>query len=88
MLSPWSLCNKSDVLNIEIYNARDDTLTELDPAQDEFENLPPPARDVARLYEAFAAARDGKDVWYPDFDYGVKKHELIDAIYKENESRI
>jgi hypothetical protein len=41
---------------------------------------------VARLYEAFAEARAGKeDSWYPDFEYGVKKHELIDAMYREND---
>lgn len=84
MVNTWSLNKDSIHLKVEVYNAQTDTVTELDVVEDEFEKLPEKARNMARLYEAFAAARAGEDVWYPDFEYGVKKHELIDAMYKEN----
>lgn len=85
MVNTWSLNRDADHLKVEVYNAQTDTLTELDVVEDEFEKLPETARNMARLYEAFASARAGDDVWYPDFDYGVKKHQLIDAMYKEND---
>lgn len=84
MVNTWSLNRDADHLKVEVYNAQTDTLTELDVVEDEFEKLPETARNMARLYEAFASSRAGDDVWYPDFDYGVEKHELIDAMYKEN----
>lgn len=86
MCNTWSLNYGPDLLEVEIYDARTDTLTQLPTAEDDFAHLPTQARNVARLYEAFAEARAGKeDSWYPDFEYGVKKHELIDAMYREND---
>jgi hypothetical protein len=85
MCNTWSLNYGPDILKVEVYDAKADTLTQLPTVEDDFAHLPAPARNVARLYEAFAMAKAGhKDNWYPDFDYGVKKHELIDAMYKEN----
>ena len=83
-LNTWSLNNGPDLLKVEVYDAREDTLTELEHVEDNFKSLPTPARNMSRLYEAFATARAGRDAWYPDFEYGVKKHELIEAMYKEN----
>jgi hypothetical protein len=40
---------------------------------DEFEHQPIPARNIARLYETVAE----KGQWYPDFEYALKKDELI-----------
>lgn len=86
MCNTWSLNYEPDLLDVEIYDARTDTLTQLPTVEDDFSHLPAPARNVARLYEAFAKAKAGQaDSWYPDFEYGVKKHELIDAMYKEND---
>jgi hypothetical protein len=85
MCNTWSLNYGPDLLKVEIYDAKADTLTQLPTVKDEFAHLPAPARNVARLYEAFAMAKAGhEDSWYPDFEYGVKKHELIDAMYAEN----
>ena len=56
-------------------------------AVDEWKDLPLPARNIARLYEAFADGRDGKDgkeEWYPDLEHALGTHELIEAMYKEN----
>ena len=86
MCNTWSLNYGPDLLEVEIYDARTDTLTQLPTVEDDFAHLPTPARNMARLYEAFADSRAGNaDSWYPDFEYGVKKHELIDAMYKEND---
>jgi hypothetical protein len=85
MCNTWSLNYGPDLLEVEIYDARTDKLTQLPTVEDGFAHLPAPARNVARLYEAFAEAKAGQaDSWYPDFEYGMKKHELIDAMYREN----
>jgi predicted dehydrogenase len=85
MCNTWSLNYGQDLLEVEVYHARTDTLQQLPTVEDDFAHLPAPARNVARLYEAFAKSKGGhENSWYPDFDYGVKKHELIDAMYREN----
>ncbi len=84
MLNTWSLNYGPDKLKVEIHNARQGTLTELSPVPDEFQNLPIQARNMARLYEAFAISRGGGDAWYPDLNYGAKKHALLEDMYKEN----
>jgi hypothetical protein len=85
MCNTWSLNQGPDLLKVEIYDPKTDILTEIPTVEDNFAHLPEPARNMARLYEAFALAKAGdKDSWYPDFDYGVKKHELLDTMYREN----
>jgi hypothetical protein len=86
MNNTWSLNHGPDLLEVEIYDARTHTLTQLPTVEDNFSHLPTPARNMARLYEAFAQAKAGDETsWYPDFEYGLQKHELIDAMYKEND---
>ncbi|KAF2500754.1 NAD-P-binding protein [Lophium mytilinum] len=72
---------------IEICKAEDGAVVEVELGADEFGHLPEPARNIARLYEAFAAGlgeRNEKRKWYPDFEYALKTHELIEGMYKEN----
>lgn len=45
---------------------------------------PVPAKNVARLYAKFAEGRAGE---YPDWEWAVKRHMLIDEIYKKNAAR-
>ena len=86
MCNTWSLNYGQELLEVEIYDARTDTLTQMPTVEDDFAHLPAPARNMARLYEAFAKAKAGQaDSWYPDFEYGVTKHELINAMYREND---
>lgn len=83
MVNTWSLNHGKDLLRVQVYNAATDALTDVEPVADDFAHLPTPARNVARLYEAFAAKDE--NVWYPDFEYGVKKHEILEAMFREND---
>jgi predicted dehydrogenase len=47
------------------------------PEEDEFDKLPIPARNIARVYDAFR-----KGEWFPDFDHGLKRHRMIDRMWK------
>lgn len=48
--------------------------------ENEYSDLPVPARNVARLYDLFAK-RDQKRL-YPDFDDAVLRHTELDAIFQ------
>ena len=82
MLNTWSLNARPDQLIVEVYDVESDTITPVDVAEDSFEDLPLPARNIAHLYEAFASTSgDGEQHWYPDFQYALKQHERIDKMY-------
>ncbi|KAF2813917.1 NAD-P-binding protein [Mytilinidion resinicola] len=77
----------SNDFKVEICKAEDGAVVEVDLGTDDFGHLPEAARNIARLYEAFAAGVDEKNekrVWYPDFEYALKTHELIEGMYREN----
>ena len=46
------------------------------------DDLPVRAQNIARQYEAFR-----KGEWYPDFAWAVKRHELIDEMWKQYDAR-
>ncbi|RFU30915.1 hypothetical protein B7463_g5430, partial [Scytalidium lignicola] len=83
----WLLSGGSAKLVFEICKADDGEVVQLDLGQDEFEHLPLYSRNIARLYEAFAEGLDEKGEkkkWYPDFERALKRHKLLDQMYKEN----
>ncbi|KAI9737339.1 MAG: hypothetical protein M1834_009493 [Cirrosporium novae-zelandiae] len=85
--STWSLNVGAEDVRLEIWKADQGEVVEVDVGADEFEDLPLRARNIAKVYEAFAAGIDGegkKREWYPDFEYGLKRHELIETMYREN----
>ena len=45
------------------------------------ESLPTPARNVARMYEAYA---NGESI--PNFEAALKRHRLLEAVYKSSEA--
>ena len=55
-------------------------------------DLPRPARNIAGIYEAFAedwddgekSGEEKKKAWYPDFEYALGRHEMLDEMYKKN----
>ena len=53
--------------------------------QDDLERLPVKARNIARLYEAFAEEKEGDKRWYPEFECALKRHELIESVCKESD---
>jgi hypothetical protein len=82
---PWSFNNDSAQLSVAVHDLETRETVELDSVKDELEHLPEPARNVARLYEAYASARAGDESsWYPDFDYALKRHEMLEEMYEEN----
>ncbi|KAF7596211.1 hypothetical protein BBP40_002743 [Aspergillus hancockii] len=65
-------------IKVEIAKYETGTVEELTPELDEWDELPIPAHNIARLYEAYR-----KNEWYPTFDWALKRHEAIDGIWKQ-----
>ncbi|KAH8680641.1 hypothetical protein BX600DRAFT_444842 [Xylariales sp. PMI_506] len=65
--------------SFKVYDNRTDEVVDVTPLADEWDALPPPAQNTARVYEAFA---DGKTDGFPDWDLAVRRHKLIDEIYQ------
>lgn len=53
--------------------------------QDEWDKLPGPVGNVARLYEAFA---DGKTAEYPDWEETTIRHRLVEELYRREAERM
>lgn len=85
----WSVHHGAviDVWEAKIWREQDGEWVEIKPDPDEFEHLPIPARNIARLYEAFAAGLDEqkeKRRWYPDFEHALRTHLLLDDMLRKN----
>ncbi|EPE25344.1 NAD(P)-binding Rossmann-fold containing protein [Glarea lozoyensis ATCC 20868] len=52
----------------EVWDARD---------EGEFGGLPQPARNIGRIYEAFARGE-----WVPDWEWAVKRHEVVEGLWR------
>lgn len=65
-------------IKIELFQTDSGEVKEVSPDVDEWDSLPVPAQNIARLYEAYRAGD-----WYPTFDWGVQRHEVLDAIWRQ-----
>jgi predicted dehydrogenase len=65
-------------IKVEIAKNDTGTVEELTSETDEWDELPIPAQNISRLYEAYR-----KNEWYPTFDWALKRHETIDGIWKQ-----
>ncbi|KAB8221555.1 hypothetical protein BDV33DRAFT_76505 [Aspergillus novoparasiticus] len=65
-------------IKLEIARNETNTVEEILPETDEWDELPIPAQNIARLYEAYR-----KNEWHPTFDWALKRHEALDKIWKE-----
>ncbi|KAF2101324.1 NAD(P)-binding protein [Rhizodiscina lignyota] len=68
-------------LTVKIYDNKTDDVETVDVAgldRGLCADLTPEARDVGRLYEAYALGKD-----YGDWELAVRRHELVEQIYRE-----
>jgi predicted dehydrogenase len=63
---------------LELYDTANDKVQELVPDKDEWSELPLPAQNIARLFEAYR-----KGEWYPDFEHAVKMHGNVEKLWKD-----
>ena len=68
-----------DGMKIELQEGEGEKVEVVEIGGDKFDEYPHPARNVARVYEAFA-----KGDINCSFEDAVERHALIEAMYKEN----
>lgn len=67
---------------IEVVDAATGVVELVKADTDEWDALPLPAQNIARLYEAYRLKE-----WYPNFDWAVKRHKMIDELFKSFDAR-
>jgi predicted dehydrogenase len=75
--SSWSLNVGREDTKIEVFDRATGKVTEVKPERDEWDELPVPAHNIARLYEAIR-----KGEWVPDFEWAVKRHEILEEMWR------
>lgn len=76
--SSWSLNVGRDDTKVEWFDRERGAVVEVKAGEDEWDELPGPARNIARVYEAY---REGE--WVPDFEWGVKRHVMLEEMWKK-----
>jgi len=73
----------SDDAKITFAATGSEEVEDVEVGKDEWESLAMPGRNIARLYEAFAAGKKGdEDGAYRDFEYAVERHKMIEKMYE------
>lgn len=82
------LTGPSDSLNVgrvdtkvELFDAQTGKIEVVVPEQSPLDELPLLAHNIARMYEAYL-----KGEWYPDFEWAVKRHEMIERMWEQYDS--
>jgi predicted dehydrogenase len=75
--SSWSLNVGREDTKVEWFDRERGTVEELKGDVDELDELPVPARNIARVYEAYR-----KGDWVPDFEWGVKRHTMLEEMWR------
>lgn len=75
--SSWTLNVGSPRTKIELFDAATGVVEIIAIEKDQWDSLLIPAQNIARLYEAYRLKK-----WYPDFNWAVKRHEVIDTLFK------
>ncbi|KAF2687884.1 NAD(P)-binding protein [Lentithecium fluviatile CBS 122367] len=72
-------------VKIEVFEQASGKVEEVAVDKDEFskEDMPLYARNIARLYEAFADGKKGEDQGVLDWEDALKRHQFVDEVYKK-----
>lgn len=73
----WSLNVGRPATKLELYDANTGILENVLVEKDQWDELPYMAHNIARLYEAYR-----KKEWYPDFEWAVKRHEMLEEMWE------
>jgi hypothetical protein len=66
-----------DETKIEFYDVETGKTEVLEVEKDEWSGFPRPMQNIGRLYEAWRLGE-----WVPDFEWGIKRHAMIDEMWK------
>ena len=67
-------------INLHVFGEKEARPVEL--PKDDLSELAHPGQNVGRVYEAYASGKDGGPDGYPNWMLGLRRHELIEQIWK------
>jgi predicted dehydrogenase len=73
----WSLNVGPPDTKIELFDAEAGEVEVIVPERDRWDELPVPAQNIARMYEAFR-----KGEWFPNFEWAVRRHAMIEEMWR------
>jgi hypothetical protein len=73
----WNLNVSLPDTKLEVFDTTTGAVESINLDKDQWDSLPVRAHTIARMYEAYRLKE-----WYPDFDWAVKRHEMIDEMWK------
>lgn len=74
--SSWALNLVPPDTKLEVFDTTTGAVESIGVDKDQWDSLPGPASTIARLYEAYRLQK-----WYPDFDWAIKRHEVIEEMW-------
>jgi len=80
--SSWSLNVGREDTKVELFDKETGMVEEVKVERDEWDELPVPAQNIARLYEAFR-----KGEWVPGFERAVERHEMLEEMWRRFDKR-
>jgi hypothetical protein len=75
--SSWSLNVGRDDTKLQFFDKASGVVEDVEVESDEWDVLPWPARNIARLFEAHR-----KGEWVPDFKWAVRRHEFLEELWR------
>jgi hypothetical protein len=75
--SSWSLNVGREDTKVELFNKETGKVEEVKVERDQWDELPVPAQNIARLFEAFR-----KGEWVPGFERAVERHEMLEDMWR------
>ncbi|KAF1809313.1 oxidoreductase [Eremomyces bilateralis CBS 781.70] len=72
-----NIINTVEGVSIELHDHASQKVEKIEIRKDKLEHLPEPARNIGRVYEAFA-----DKTWYPDFQHALRRYKLVYEIYR------
>lgn len=73
----WALSVGHPETKVELFDKASEKVEDVEVPKDEWDELPIPAQNIARLYEAHR-----KGEWVPDFEWAVKRHEVLEGLWQ------
>ncbi|MCJ1317641.1 transcription regulator gal80 [Xylographa vitiligo] len=78
----WMLDMVHSGVRIQLHTFGEEEVQELRVGKDEMSGVGDPAQNVGRVYEAYAAGKEGG---WPDWGLGMRRHELIEEMWRRGD---
>jgi len=72
-------------ISIKLHEFGQKEAQDLELPKDDMSELEHPGQNVGQIYEAYARGQEGGEGGYPNWEMGMKRHELIEEMWKRSD---